>query len=303
MALSPIESQAVSEMADLLYDFLPGKAHPYAAQQISFQGVAAKVGLGNFWPGGSKKPAISMLLRETLESRRTHFCNLILEIINTAMVYRGNKGNPITREEVKELNALIAKVKFKIPELWSTEFLDSLPSSQPVKTDKKSPVEVDLPAFRAEFFQITQLAPQARGFAFEKFLQNLFFAYNLSPRGSFKIVGEQIDGSFELDADTYLVEAKWHDSPTPQSDLLVFSSKVESKARWGRGVFISYNGFTSDGLEAFSKGRATNIVGLDGQDLYFILQGEASLAEAIKMKTRRASETGAFFTSVYELTR
>lgn len=303
MTLSPIESQAISEIADLLYDFLPGKAHPYAAQQISFQGVAIKVGLGNFWQGGSKRPAIAMLLRETLESRRSHFCTLILEIINTAIVYRGNKGNPITREEVKNLNALIAKVKFKIPELWSAEFLDSLPSSQPVKADKKFSVEVDLSVLRDEFLQITHLTPQPRGFAFERFLQNLFFAYNLSPRAAFKIVGEQIDGSFELDADTYLVEAKWHNSPTPQSDLLVFSSKVESKARWGRGVFISYSGFTSDGLEAFSKGRATNIVGLDGQDLYFILQGDVSLIDAIKMKIRRAAETGAFFSSVYELTR
>ena len=29
------------------------------------------------------------------------------------------------------------------------------------------------------------------------------------PRGSFRLIGEQIDGSFHLEGETYLLEAKW----------------------------------------------------------------------------------------------
>jgi hypothetical protein len=40
---------------------------------------------------------------------------------------------------------------------------------------------------------------------------------------------------------------------------------------------------------------------MNGEDLYFILDGKMSLVEAIGRKIRIAEETGAFFTSVYEI--
>src|SRR3546814_4971297 len=58
--------------------------------------------------------------------------------------------------------------------------------------------------------EITKLEPQARGLRFEGFLNELFAGFGLAPRGSFRLVGEQIDGSFKLHGQTYLVEAKWH---------------------------------------------------------------------------------------------
>ena len=58
--------------------------------------------------------------------------------------------------------------------------------------------------------EVEKLAPQQRGFAFESFLDTMFAVFRLSPRKSFRLVGEQIDGSFELNHNTYLVEAKWH---------------------------------------------------------------------------------------------
>jgi hypothetical protein len=63
-------------------------------------------------------------------------------------------------------------------------------------------------------------------------------------------------------------------------------------------VHYSHSSFTPEGLTAFGRGRATNIIGMDGQDLYFITSGEMSLIEAIELKTRRAAETGDFFVSV-----
>jgi hypothetical protein len=145
------------------------------------------------------------------------------------------------------------------------------------------------------------LKPQERGFAFEKFLNALFAAYNLDPRSSFRITGEQIDGSFQIGTDIYLVEAKWHDKQIDQGGLLIFHGKVEGKSKWSRGLFVSYSGFTSDGLLAYSKGRPTNIIGMDSQDLFHILNGEMSLVEAINRKARRAAETGEFFVPVYTL--
>jgi hypothetical protein len=148
---------------------------------------------------------------------------------------------------------------------------------------------------------MSSLESHRRGFAFEKFLTEIFNAYSLAPRGSFRLVGEQIDGSFEINSDTYLLEAKWHMEQTSQNDLLVFREKVENKSTWSRGLFVSYSGFTEDGIKAFARGRATNIIGMTGQDLFFILDEKMSLVEAILRKARRAAETGEFFVSVFDL--
>jgi Restriction endonuclease len=296
------ETQAISEMADVLYRFLPGKPHPYAAADISFPGVANKLGLSKFWIGGSKKPAIIQLLQATLDFRRNQFCNLIVEIIRMGIAYLSNKGEPVTREEIVNLNQLLKQVNFKIPELWEASFLDSLPSSQPVvKTETKVNDQEAIEKLKHDLIGLLPLKPQERGFAFEKFLNALFAAYNLDPRGSFRITGEQIDGSFQIGTDVYLVEAKWHDKQIDQGELLIFHGKVEGKSKWSRGLFVSYSGFTPDGLTAYSKGRPTNIIGMDSQDLFHILNGEMSLVEAINRKARRAAETGEFFVSVYSL--
>jgi hypothetical protein len=158
-------------------------------------------------------------------------------------------------------------------------------------------------ALKNELLELEKLEPHQRGFAFEKFLMHLFEAYGLSPQGSFRLTGEQIDGSLQFDADTYLLEAKWNKEPTSQNDLLVFREKVESKSTWARGLFVSISGFSQEALKAFARGRATNIIGLTGQDIYFILEGELSLPEALLKKARKATETGEFFVSVFELVR
>jgi len=172
------------------------------------------------------------------------------------------------------------------------------PIHQPVAINAARVAEL-----KNQLIDLNTLPPQPRGFAFETFLRDLFEAYDLAPRASFRLVGEQIDGSFQLHADIYLLEAKWQSHPTAQDDLLIFRGKVEGKSTWTRGLFISVNGFSEDGLTAFSRGRATNIIGMSGQDLYFVLSGEISLVEAIEKKIRRAGETGAFFVPVFELLR
>ncbi|MEW5869078.1 MAG: hypothetical protein AB1894_07380 [Chloroflexota bacterium] len=290
-------------MAKLLYEFLPGKPHPYADQSLSFPGVAQQVGVGQFWPGSSKLPSLTKLLLSTLGYRRDLFCTLILKIVQNGMIYRNSKGNPLTRDEIRQLNELIVKVGFKIPELWDPQFLDSLPTKKsgqdtPPKPSKNSNVDL-----KQQYKELRELEPQKRGYAFERFLNAWFTQEGLSPRGPFRLVGEQIDGSFVIGSDIYLLEAKWQDRQTPEADLLVFREKVEGKSTWSRGLFVSHAGFTKEGQIGFSRGRSTNIIGMDGQDIYFIIEGVMSLTDAIYRKARRAAETGEFFISVYELNR
>ena len=138
MPLSFSETQAIQKLAAHLYDFLPGNPHPFANQAVSFKGVADSKSLGNFWPGGSKKPSITQLLELTFDQQRGKFCSLISEIVKTAMKYK-----PLQREQVEQLNALLLDVKFKIPELLDIKFLQSLPSNQPKATAVVTPSITD----------------------------------------------------------------------------------------------------------------------------------------------------------------
>jgi hypothetical protein len=53
-------------------------------------------------------------------------------------------------------------------------------------------------------------------------------------------------------------------------DLHAFHGKLEQKAAWTRGLFISHSGFTKDGLHAFGHGE--RVVCMVGLDLYDALE-------------------------------
>ena len=115
----------------------------------------------------------------------------------------------------------------------------------------------------------------------------------------FRLRGEQIDGSFQLDHSTYLLEAKWEASPIGAEQLHTFEGKIGQKAAWARGLFVSYNGFTLDGLHAF--GRAKQMVCMSGLDFEEAFSREMPLDHIIRQKARRAAETGEPFIPVREL--
>jgi hypothetical protein len=155
-------------------------------------------------------------------------------------------------------------------------------------------------ALRAEFASLLTMAPQARGYAFEKFLTALWAAHGFDPRSSFRTVGEQIDGSFVLGEFTYIVEARWHNTWMDAGDLRSFDVKVASKPH-ARGLMISYGGYSEQGLIAFQTGYRPSIICMDGADLYSIVNGALPLSDVIRLKLRRASEGSGIFVSVRDL--
>jgi len=308
MPLPLRESQLGTELADILYSFLPGTPHPGASADLSFPGAARAARLSTPWPGGSKRPALTRLLCDTLERERHRFCGLITEIVRRALVYRANKA-PLTREEIERVNGVLLGLHFKIPELLASTFLDSLPGAPsagtpaPTVAPASSP-RLDKAALATLMREITSLeamAPVPRGTAFERFLRDLFDMYALAPRSAFALRGEQIDGSFSLGSEVYLLEAKWKAERSGKRDLAAFNDEVGARAAWTRGLFVSYAGFTVEGLDAFARGRPTRIICMDGFDLYHVLSGSLDLREVLHAKARRASEESRAFVPVAEL--
>jgi len=53
-----------------------------------------------------------------------------------------------------------------------------------------------------------KISPQKRGYMFERLLYSILFHEKLEPLASYNIKGEQVDGSFFWNGQTFLLEAK-----------------------------------------------------------------------------------------------
>lgn len=301
--LTLIHAATIPELASELYNYLPG-----SGAIITFGTIAHKYGVEKFWIGGSKLPAIQQLLENTFMYESPKFCNLILDIVREGIKYRKKKGNPLTKEDVIKLNNIILKLGFKIPELHEQEFLDVLPKREKQETNEaayKPAAVFSLDKLgelnkRFSFLFISEDA-QRRGYELQTLLTDLFNLFGITAKGAFRLVGEEIDGSFEFEANTYLIEAKWRKVPSGFEDLAAFKVKAEGKSNWTRGLFISINGFTNEGLEAFEKRGATNILCMNGEDISIILECRCTLKDALKLKLRCAAETGKAFVPLRDL--
>jgi len=97
------QSRAVRELAEALYDFLPGSGSATWRGHVSFKSVADKVGVADFWQPGSKLPMLTSLLERTLEFRRGRFEPLVVEIVRCGLTYRQKQGNPVKPEEIDKV--------------------------------------------------------------------------------------------------------------------------------------------------------------------------------------------------------
>ena len=237
--------------------------------------------------GGSKAKRLRYYLRQANHQTA-------LDTLNALWEYR--EASSVTAE-YRELDDSVRAAYFRI-----IERLGGKPPEPVVPAAAHRELRVDAAAtsaLAARLIDVSNMDPQARGYAFEKFLRAVFDAYGMSARASFRLTGEQIDGSFVLGEQTYLLEARWRNAQVDAETLRAFNAKVEDKASWSRGLIISQSGFTADGLHAFGRGKS--VVCMDGLDLHEVLSGRLDLAEVIALKVRRAAETGVAFVPVRDL--
>lgn len=308
MSLPLKESRAARDLAVIFYDFLPGSGSSQWQGHVSFKTVAEKVGVGDFWQPGSKLPMITALIERTLEFRRGRFEPLILEVVRSGLTYRQKSGHPVTAEEIQNINGLILEIGFKFPDLWDQDFIDSLRADgsqraarhvqraraeDRLRESQRSQRSIELEVLKKEFLAMHDNPDrQGAGLQLERVLIRLFELHNLSPREPFRITGEQIDGSFELDHEVYLLEAKWQQDPVAAPDLYVFREKIEGKSKFTRGVFLTINGVSKNALEAITHGKQPNFFIIDGYDLMMLLEDNINLADFLRRRQHLFAEKG-----------
>ncbi|MDF7650983.1 DUF3644 domain-containing protein [Pantoea sp. Acro-805] len=232
--------------------------------------------------GGSKMKRLRCFVKKT--ERIT-----VLKVVTRLWEYRKTlSDHPITAQDESNYGRLILKIQGADSQAASG-FTPAL----------VVPTGIDNKYFLGGLEALHKLPSQQRGYGFEKWLNELFEAFYLAPKGAFRLRGEQIDGSFQLNNETYLIEAKWQDAKTGHADLHVLQGKLEQKASWARGAFISWSGFTKEGLDAWGRGK--RVVCVSGYDLALMLKNNVSFRILMEEKIRRAAETGSLYVKIDEI--
>ena len=207
------------------------------------------------------------------------------------------QARELVTDEKKEIFQKCTEIGYRlIGKKVSAKTVDTVPESQKIEFD-----------FKKYLNELKDLAdyhdnPQARGYQFERYLNRLFKDCALEPRESFRIKGEQIDGSFVLRNDIYLLEdLELKPNETEKSDLVVFNEKVSSKSGFTRGLFISFAGYSSDAVETFCNGREVKIVLMTVQELAVALTREMDISTVIWNKVRALAEEGNYNKLVFEI--
>jgi hypothetical protein len=240
--------------------------------------------------GGSKGKRMRYFLQNAPQPVVVKALNALWEYREVAMERAGEK------EAVPDIHRKMAMLVQSIDGTWNHQPATVAPAHG-ASVPRASPETVA--ALTSRFMALLNVEPHKRGYDFEKFLKDLFNAYGMEARDPFRIRGEQIDGSFQLEGATYLLEAKWQNLLTNASDLRSFHGKIEEKAAWSRGLFISYSGFNEDGLSAFGRGK--KVICMDGRDIYETLSRSIPLDKVIIEKARQAASQGPIFKRVSEM--
>ena len=139
------------------------------------------------------------------------------------------------------------------------------------------------------------LDSQARGYALEGILTELAKSNSLETTESFRVCGEQIDGSIKYDGEHYLIEAKWQNVSLTNESVYQFAGKIEGKM-YGRGLLFSVHGFSRNVIDSIVKGKAIKTIFVDGEDIVLVLEGHVSFREMIDAKVRSAQTKGWIYT-------
>jgi hypothetical protein len=148
-------------------------------------------------------------------------------------------------------------------------------------------------AFKTRFFALMQEEnPQNRGYLLESFLNEFLHFEELDPRGSFKIVGEQIDGSFTWKNRTFLTEAKWVKEPVAGAEFGAFIYKLGGKTEDTRGLYVSINGYSPEAIKGLKGKGALRFVCIDGAHITRALSVGMTFPNLLERIWRHADETG-----------
>ena len=259
------------------------------------------------WQGNYKRVSVNQVIERMAADRDRYGDQLIQLMLDVSQMddfpqLRRAEDSDLKISEAREAVAHLRKYTKPFEEA----LLEQAAKAEEIKEAKRASQEQraiaeQLEQLKQRFYELhAGDVPHARGLALEALLRDLFKLFDLDPKASFRIEGEQIDGAFTLDTTHFLLEAKWRKQPSDRADLDAFDSKVRVKIENTLGLFISIEGFQRSAVEKHS-GKGAAMILMDGGDLLAVLEGRIDLVELLHRKHRHAAQTGNILLPVSEI--
>lgn len=231
------------------------------------------------YPGLSK----AKMLRQFIEDESDAYVGKMIILLINYMKSNSLDKN-ITQEDIARL------YEFGQKKLGKDSISHKNTTTSPNKTSK-----VDFEYLKRELLNIEKKqTQQQKGYAFEIYLKHLFEAFNLDVRASYRTENDQIDGSFILNGNTILIEAKYRTTEISKNDLLLFSHKIETKSPFTKGVFVTLSRPSDKTIEYFYD-KSSRLILFTVEEIYILLEYKISLIDILIKKFRHLEETGTIF--------
>ncbi|HZL74389.1 MAG TPA: restriction endonuclease [Propionibacteriaceae bacterium] len=164
-----------------------------------------------------------------------------------------------------------------------------------------------LRALIAEYGQLQSLSgsqrtPQARGIRFNELIAEMLGCWGIEAEVSNATAGAgEIDVTFAVDGDRYLIEAKWEKDKTDAGPLSKLEKRLKQRLRGPIGICLSMAGFTSDAVNGLDKGSQLEMLLLDRTHFEAMLSGLVPPQELLKLAHDRAAFRGQAYSSLLDL--
>lgn len=253
------------------------------------------------WQENTKFESISILI-DRMAKRQDIYQTDLLKLIQETGNFNDFSHLKIwddAETKIKKAKAAVEKLRNQTKGYFETieelKKVENARVSNQEKIKESISYQQKLDELKTKFFAIAvNNDHQNRGHQFEKFLNELFLFFDLDPKNSFKIVGEQIDGSFTFDNTDYLLEAKWQKKQINAQELYGFGGKIQGKLKNTLGLYVSLEGYTPESIKTENP-SVKAIILMDGSDLMQILEGRIKLSDMLYIKRRHAAQTGEIY--------
>ena len=253
--------------------------------------------IANFQQHGLSRKAMVNLVFELLDSRTDNGLGPFRAMLKSLVdwhhfdPYYFDKLRKLDRENARHQIAHLRQLQ----ELRDSKIKGDRQRREELQGRKQVPKKT-LCDLRDEFLNLHagSLEPRKRGYALERILIELARTDSLEVTEPFRVQGEQIDGAIKYDGEHYLIEAKWQDALSANESVYQFVGKIEGKM-YGRGLFVSVQGFSNNVINTVVKGKAIKTIFIDGEDLVLVLEEHLSLLDMIDAKVKSAQTRGLIY--------
>ncbi|MFI5729255.1 restriction endonuclease [Kribbella sp. NPDC051587] len=145
-------------------------------------------------------------------------------------------------------------------------------------------------------------ARQTRGQRFNGLIAEMLRCWGIEAEASTLSPGRgEIDVTFTLNGERYLVEAKWEHEKTNADPLFKLQARLKQRLRGPIGIFVSMAGFTADALRGLDSGSQLEVLLFDRSHLEAMLSGLVPPQELIGLAHDRAAFRGDAYSPLTQL--